>query len=103
MARGGGLVAIGGYVLGAAGGLSALHPDFGIARTNRTFRSFHKVASRAFTAVGFLAIATGWYKLDGVVTTGMLTLILAILSWVLLRDKVRPAAYGGLDPQRAGV
>ena len=59
-----GLFAIGGYALAAAGGLSALHPDWGVAKTNQKLRLAHKLSARTFTAVAFLALVTGWNKQD---------------------------------------
>ena len=94
-----GLVAIGGYALGAAGGLAALHPDFGLARTNLTFRSLHKLSSRLATTVAFIALVSGWMKLDGLLGTTCLGAVLAGLAWQLLRSTSRPLAYAGLPQE----
>ena len=92
-----GLFAIGGYALAAAGGLSALHPDWGVAKTNQKLRLAHKLSARTFTAVAFLALATGWSKQDGILTTGALSISLAVLAWVLLlRPQPQASAYTGL-------
>ena len=89
-----GLLALAGYGLGAIGGLIALHPDFGVARTNTRFRLVHKLSSRAATGVALAAIATGWYKLTGIVTTSLLGGLLLLLALLLLSPI---KGYGGYE------
>ena len=55
-----------GYGVGAAVGLSALHPDHGLWRTSQRIRLAHKMTSRVATAAALLAMGSGYAKLaDG--------------------------------------
>jgi hypothetical protein len=72
------------YTLGAAGGLAALHPDFGVARTSQDFRRVHKWSGRFATFLSFVALATGWVKLSSNLETVLLVGLLALLSWAVL-------------------
>ena len=78
-----GLIAIGGYALGALSGATALHPDWGVAKQVQPVRAAHKVAARASTLAAFAAIGTGWFKLGGVATTAALGGVLLLLAWRL--------------------
>ena len=78
-----GLVAIGGYALGALSGATALHPDWGVAKTVQPVRLAHKFVARASSLSAFAAIGTGWYKLGGAATTAALLAALALLAWRL--------------------
>ena len=95
-----GLLALGGYVLGAIGGMTALHPDFGLIRTSQTFRRIHKLSSRASTVVAFAAIATGWYKMAHVATTGLVAVGLLVLSYALL---LPPSPLHASNPAYSGL
>lgn len=78
-----GLLAIGGYALGAIGGLAGLHPDFGVVRRVQSFRLAHKLSARAATAAAFTAIGTGWYKLGGPASTSMVAISLIAVAGLL--------------------
>jgi hypothetical protein len=91
-----GLVAIGGYALGALSGATALHPDFGVAKQVQPVRLAHKVVARASTLAAFAAIGTGWYKLGGAATTAALGAALAVLAWRLRLGGGKSGAMPGL-------
>ena len=78
-----GLAVIGAYVLGALGGLTALHPDTGVARGEGVRRA-HKLFGRVATALAFGTLVSGWYKLGGLVSTGLLTATLLTLAGAVL-------------------
>ena len=67
-----GLLAIGGYALGAAAGLFALHPDLGQYRSSKGVRLAHKLASRAASLAALVAIGTGYFKLADAYSTPLL-------------------------------
>ena len=90
-----GLVAIAGYWLGAAGGLAALHPDFGLLKTNAGFRLFHKMAARVSTVSALLAVASGYSKLADSVTTALVAIALLALAVGLSLFEPPKATKGG--------
>ena len=78
-----GLVAIGGYALGALSGATALHPDWGVLKTVQPVRLAHKLAARASTMAAFAAIGTGWSKLGGPASTAVVVAALGLSAWRL--------------------
>ena len=54
--------------VGAAGAL-LLHPDFGVAKSNRSFRKAHKFAARFFVALAWLTCVSGLSKVASSTTT----------------------------------
>lgn len=79
-----GLGVIGFYAAGALGGLTALHPDTGIAKTEPRFRWAHKLMGRFATALAFATLVSGWYKLGGAASTACLTALLLTLAGAVL-------------------
>mmetsp|Transcript_26597 Transcript_26597/g.88641 ORF Transcript_26597/g.88641 Transcript_26597/m.88641 type:complete len:218 (+) Transcript_26597:86-739(+) len=75
-----GLLAIGGYALGAAAGLFALHPDFGQYRSSKGVRLAHKLASRAASLAALVAIGTGYFKLADAYSTPLLAAALVAFA-----------------------
>lgn len=89
-----GLVALGGYTLGALGGAIALHPDFGIANKKQPLRLAHKLMGRASTASALAAIVSGWYKLGGSISTAAIAAALAGLGYRLRLAGGKAGAQG---------
>ncbi len=88
-----GLATIGMYVLGACGGLSALHPDFGVARKSKLVRTTHRRSSRFATAVAFVACVSGYMKMvSGLEATVVGALLAALAAVVLLPKGWRPGS-----------
>ena len=75
-----GLLTMGGYAVGAVGGLAALHPDFGLYKTNKNLRLAHKTLSRTATLAALAALGSGYSKLGDAVTTAIVALALAALA-----------------------
>ena len=95
-----GLVAIGGYALGALSGATALHPDWGVAKTVQPVRLAHKFVARASSLSAFAAIGTGWYKLGGAATTAALLAALALLAWRLRLVGGKAGGMPGLEAEQ---
>eukprot|EP00565_Helicotheca_tamesis_P009630 CAMPEP_0185729780 /NCGR_PEP_ID=MMETSP1171-20130828/7238_1 /TAXON_ID=374046 /ORGANISM="Helicotheca tamensis, Strain CCMP826" /LENGTH=187 /DNA_ID=CAMNT_0028398695 /DNA_START=105 /DNA_END=668 /DNA_ORIENTATION=- len=76
----GGLVCmVGVTVVGLAGGV-LLHPDWGIAKTNKSYRALHFWFGRIFIMLGWFACFTGLQQL----TTNLITQALLGLPLLLL-------------------
>ena len=87
-----GIVACGGYALGAAGGLIGLHPDFGMLRTSQQLRWVHRTLSRSATVAALLAIGTGYAKLADAYTPAVVAIALLALAagWSLFECLYKP-------------
>ena len=59
----GGIMALAGCVVVNVFGGLALHPDFGIAKTNKTFRTMHKWFGRICVLIGWIACLAGLQQL----------------------------------------
>mmetsp|Transcript_20922 Transcript_20922/g.35989 ORF Transcript_20922/g.35989 Transcript_20922/m.35989 type:complete len:197 (+) Transcript_20922:51-641(+) len=60
-----GLVAFGGSILPGIAGAVFLHPDFGIDKGNKLYRSVHKYVSRTLLAIAWMATLSGLKTLIG--------------------------------------
>jgi hypothetical protein len=88
-----GLLAIGGYAVGGAVGLSALHPDFGRCNKNPRVRLAHKLFSRASTVAALAATATGVAKsADTLPSVLVLVALLALASVLALFERPKWSA-----------
>ena len=56
-----------GYTLLAIGGAAGLHPDFGVLRTNKSFRTIHKWVGRLLTAAAWTCSVLGFITMQKVV------------------------------------
>lgn len=54
-----GVVVLVGYLSLGVAGLLALHPDFGLMKTNKTVRAFHKWGGRFLTGLAWYVCVTG--------------------------------------------
>ena len=81
-----GIVCLVGLVLPALAGLVFLHPDFGIDKTNKNYRTAHKWVGRLFTAGGWISCVVGLNQMTSSrLETALFALPLVILApFVLL-------------------
>lgn len=76
-----GLACLVGLVLPALAGLVFLHPDFGQAKTNQSYRTAHKWAGRLFTAGGWISCVVGLNQLSSSrLETALFALPLVVLA-----------------------
>ena len=81
-----GMVAIVGFVGLDVVGMLALHPDFGVLRTNKTVRTAHKYGGRVVMATGYAACVMGFNKMNpNQIHQAAFGAPLAIAALVLLR------------------
>lgn len=71
--------------LGLAGGIF-LHPDFGIVKTNKTIRFFHKTASRLVLIAAWITAFLGLFELtQDAVTIALFALpLVALVPFTLM-------------------